>query len=146
MLNRRTLNAAQAQTLLDSTTVLIQHLRTAHQSPISGCVNRAVEVLGTRYIFLEALFCVIQTIEPSINASQWWPKLIEGISTTYIPFRHRNFSHRSLVLDEIAERLSAALNSLKDGVWPDILKTLWLKRALFGSAAVYKFKNERWDL
>lgn len=126
------LNATHVGLMVWHTEHLINYVLHAHQAPVGKVApHRAIRDLGVRYLILEAIFCVIQILGPQMGAASWWPRLISSIPTDYqgYPLGPRT-SEATRDHMEMARRLSAALQSLKNGIRPSLATTVSLKQQL----------------
>lgn len=146
LLVREKLKNTEVKYLLDTAAHIIKSLLYANEGPADRRPNKAIRKLGKRYLLMDALISIVQTLGPSMKADQWWPELATRIPSDYVALIKRpNQSVRSFTIEGIAESLSAALRTLKKGIRPSITETLSLKRALFGKTAISEFKEKRWD-
>ncbi|KAL8269931.1 hypothetical protein Esti_006161 [Eimeria stiedai] len=101
-----TLALYQERTLVKCCERLVNILLRDHTSLVQLKDPRhAAEQLGRRYLSLEALFCSIQILGPSMNASAWWPAFLQQIPTFYWrdPFTG---NQRTVELTRLALRLN----------------------------------------
>ncbi|KAL8435295.1 hypothetical protein Efla_002550 [Eimeria flavescens] len=124
------LSLQQAEELIVDTEQLVNYLLTFHTSA-SRAMNpyKTVQVLGCRYFFLEAVFCVIQVLGPAMRPELWWWDFVAKIPSHH-PMKALKSTERTEQLVNLCERLSSALAMLKAGMRPSQAATVDLKRRL----------------
>ncbi|KAL8435293.1 hypothetical protein Efla_002548 [Eimeria flavescens] len=140
------LSISQAKELLVEAGLLANWLLTGHTTGFQGKpVCRAFEMLGIRYLYLEAIVCAKRVLGPAMKAEQWWFDFVKHIPTAYIPYYMKPRSN-SLNLARLCTQLSRALMVLKDGQRPSAEETVAIKRGLFRKGTTTAlFENPRWD-
>ncbi|KAL8448972.1 hypothetical protein Emed_003324 [Eimeria media] len=143
LLAQPSITPSEADTLITCCEQLTRHLHGYHIVPLTQkrpCFVAAS--LARRFIFLEAMFCSIQVVGSPMRAETWWPQLLQMIPTDYEP----SPLCRSSIGTRLAQRLSAALASLKNGIRPSLEDTVELKRELFkGQSLKLGFDKKLWD-
>ncbi|KAL8448970.1 hypothetical protein Emed_003322 [Eimeria media] len=149
LLTQATLHPSNAEPLFTACEEIVSHLFRFHRNPLNNKRPAAAAyLLSRRYLCFDAIFTVVQLLGPAALAEQWWPKLVESIPTDYTrPIDRRGNAPAATVLsDELALRLSAALAQLKKGIRPSEEETVQLKRALFFNKVLrLKLKDPKWD-
>lgn len=145
LLAKEKLDISDAANLMHTAGSLVKCLLFTIQGRVERAPQKAVRVLGLRYLLMDALLSVVSVLGPFMRAEQWWSSLAERISSAYYPDDSFNISDKSFMVKGICERLSAALNLMKKGIRPCVSETLWLKKALFGSGLVDEFQLAKWN-
>ncbi|CDJ37551.1 hypothetical protein, conserved [Eimeria tenella] len=127
---------------------IVNHLFNFHKSAVPWrSASKAVLTLGLRYLMLDSLLCAVDLLGPAMDAPQWWPKLIKLIPTKIAIADLRLQLNRSKYYALLAERLSAASESIKNGQRPGAKETVALKRDLFCTEmSLPLFKKPQWDI
>lgn len=132
LLVKEELSERDVNELIAATERAVCHLFYFHQSPIIKLgAAQAAMVLARRYLMLDAVVSVMQVVGPAMVAHQWWPELAAALPTTL----HFGYTHspyrRTKALEELATRLSTAVELLKKCIRPSPQETVELKRELF---------------
>ncbi|KAL8436948.1 hypothetical protein ACSSS7_001312 [Eimeria intestinalis] len=143
LLTQPTITTVEADLLVSNCEQLASHLYGHHRGQLSNkkpCA--AASSLARRYVYAEILFCAIQVLGPAMRAENWWPYLMNLIASEYVaPAACRNSA-----ANRLAQRLSAALALLKNGIRPSLKDTVDLKRELFKNQSLkLGFEDELWD-
>ncbi|KAL8436947.1 hypothetical protein ACSSS7_001311 [Eimeria intestinalis] len=143
LLTQPTINSLEADLLIASCERLASHVYGYQTTPLSyqrPCA--AASSLARRYIYVEILFCAIQVLGPAMRAESWWPYLMNLIASEYVA----SAACRNSAGSHLAQRLSAALALLKNGIRPSLKETVALKRELFkGRSLRLGFEDKLWD-
>ncbi|KAL8435296.1 hypothetical protein Efla_002551 [Eimeria flavescens] len=140
------LSQSQAAELLADSEQVANYLLTVHAKPIPrGTVFQVVNTLGTRYLYLEGLFCTVQLLGPAMGAERWWIDFLAKIPVGYRA-RYLKADKRSRHLLDVCRRLHTSVTMLKQGRRPPPTFTITLKQdLLFHKDIPAYFKSSKWD-
>lgn len=132
LLGKEELSERDANELVAAAERAVCHLFHFHQSPVLKLgASQAAMVLARRYLMLDAVVSIMHVVGPAMVAHQWWPELAAALPTTL----HFGYTHspyrRTRALEELATRLSTAVELLKKCIRPSPQETVELKRELF---------------
>lgn len=105
-----------------------------------------VEILGTIFLLVDALFCAAEVLGSNAKKELWWPHLINRVNDAVGAFRAERWLYfgKQRKNIELAKALASALDVYKNGRRPSAYTVVNLKRCLLCDPANVKFRSTSW--
>ncbi|CDJ40284.1 hypothetical protein, conserved [Eimeria tenella] len=121
------------------------HARTFMVNEPPSRPSAAVEVLGRRFLMLNAIYSIKKVLGNQVQWDNWFSHLVRDVPTDYTQVPTPTTADFSLALYSFAVELSAAMKLYRMGSAPSDVTVLRIKQKLFCSPKIPRcFRKEEW--